>query len=208
VLRAVGIVVLVTLAAAPAGAASLRDQFSLAAQRVGLSGGGAFDALGDAIADTAARNLPIVAASAGFTYRYNPQLEVFERTSDTLGPLFLERPDTLGQGKFNVNVSYQYVRLNQLDGDDTSSLQAPDPIVIRVTDAAGTLQGFTANSLRYDFDLVNHIVGLSFTYGVFDNLDVNLLLPIIHTTFDVTAQTQQLFVADTSGAFVPARGPC
>ena len=207
VLRAVGIVVLAGVTASPAGASSLRDQFSLAAQKVGLSGGGAFDALGDAIADTAARNLPIVAASAGFTYRYNPQLEVFERTSDTLGPLFLERPDTLGKGKFNVNVSYQYVHLNELDGEKTSSLVDPNPIIIRVTDAAGTLQGFTANSLRYNFDLVNHIVGLSFTYGVFDNLDVNMLLPIIHTTFDVTAQTQQLFVADPTGAFAPAPGP-
>jgi len=41
----------------------------------------------------------VVSASAGFTYRYNPQLEVFERTSDTLGPLFLERPDTLGRAR-------------------------------------------------------------------------------------------------------------
>src|SRR5690242_1445468 len=139
------------LLVAPAYGLSLRDRFSSTAAGVGLTGGGAFDALGDAIADTAARNLPIVSSSAGFTYHYNPELEVFERTSDTLGPLFLERPDTLGQGKFNVNVSYQYVRLNQLDGDSTSSLQAPDPIVIRVTDAAGTLQGFTANTLRYDF---------------------------------------------------------
>jgi hypothetical protein len=205
--RAIGIVVLATVAASPAAAASLRDQFSLAAQRVGLTGGGAFDALADALADTAARNLPIVAASAGFTYRYNPQLEVFERTSDTLGPIFLERPDTLGQGKFNVNVSYQYVRLNQLDGEDTSSLEAPDPIVVRQTDATGTLLGFTANRLRYDFDLVSHIVGLSFTYGVLDDLDVNILLPIIHTQFDVTAQTQRLFVAETSGPFLPAPGP-
>src|SRR2546430_8392218 len=54
---------------------SLRDRFSSTARGVGLEGGGAFDALGDAIADTAARNLPIVSASAGFTYRYNPRSE-------------------------------------------------------------------------------------------------------------------------------------
>ena len=205
-LRAVGIAVLATLATTPVHALSLRDRFSDAARRVGLEGGGAFDALGDAIADTAARNLPVVSASAGFTYRYNPQLEVFERTSDTLGPIFLERPDTLGQGKINVNVSYQYVELNQLDGRGTDSLEARDPIIIRVTQG-GTLAGFTANRLRYDFDLVNHIAGLSLTYGVLDNLDVNLLVPIIHTSFDVTATTQRLAVADTSGVFGPSPGP-
>ena len=84
------------------------------ARKTGLEGGSAFDALAENIADTAARSLPVVSASAGFTYRYNPQLEVFERTSDTLGPLFLERPDTLGRGKFNVNVSFQYVQFERV----------------------------------------------------------------------------------------------
>ncbi|HJQ85137.1 MAG TPA: transporter [Candidatus Binatia bacterium] len=205
--RTFGLVLLAVVTAAPAHALSLKDRFSLAAQRVGLQGGGAFDALGEAIADTAARNLPVISSSAGFTYQYNPQLEVFERTSETLGPLFLERPDTLGRGKFNVNVSYQYVDLNQLDGDETSSLEGPDPIVIAVTDVAGTPLGFTANRLRYDFNLVNHIAALSFTYGVLDNLDVNVLVPLIHTRFDVAAETQTLFAADVGGPFNPAPGP-
>jgi hypothetical protein len=207
VLRAVGMTLLAALAASPVHALTLRDRFSETARLVGLEGGGAFDALGDAIADTAARNLPIVSASAGFTYRYNPQLEVFERTSQTLGPLFLERPDTLGQGKFNINVSYQYVNLNQLDGTSTSRLEAPDPIIVRVADVTGTTIGFTANSLRYDFSLINHIVGLGFTYGVLDNLDVNILVPLIWTDFNVTATTQQLFVAGPDQVFSPSPGP-
>ncbi len=202
---AIGIVLLAGVA--PAHALSLRDRFSAAAQGVGLTGGGAFDALGDAIADTTARNLPIISASAGFTYRYNPQLEVFERTSDTLGPLFLERPDTLGQGKFNVNVSAQYVELNEIDGDSTHELEARDPIIVRVTDASGTPVGFTANRLRYNFKLINHIVGVSATYGLLDDLDLNILVPIIFTNFDVTAKNQQLFLAPLTGGFVPQPGP-
>ena len=206
-LRAAGILVLAAFAASPAYAISLRDTFPETARLVGLSGGGAFDALGDAIADTAARNLPVVTGSAGFTYRYNPQLEVFERTSETLGPLFLERPDTLGQGKFNINVSYQYVDLNEFDGTSTGGLQASDPIVVRVADVTGTTIGFTANSLRYDFSLINHIVGLSFTYGLLDDLDVNVLLPLIWTDFSVRATTQQQFVSGTDLVFSPAPGP-
>jgi hypothetical protein len=205
--RAILLALLTVLAAAPAQALSLRDRFSDTAARIGLEGGGAFDALGDAIADTAARNLPIISASAGFTYRYNPQLEVFERTSDTLGPIFLERPDTLGQGKFNVNVSYQYVELNEIDGTPTRRLEANDPIIVRVTDPSGTLLGFTANRLRYNMHLINNIVGVSATYGVLDNLDVNILVPLIATHFNVTATTQQLFLAPPGGGFVPQPGP-
>jgi Putative MetA-pathway of phenol degradation len=199
-------VVLTTVAVVPAHALSLRDRFSATAKGLGLEGGGAFDALGDAIADTAARNLPIVSASAGFTYQYNPQLEVFERTSDTLGPLFLERPDTLGQGKLNFNVSFQYVELNELDGVRTNQLEANDPIIVRVTDFSGNPVGFSANRLRYNFQLINHIVGLSATYGLLDNLDLNILVPVLFTDFDITAKTQRLFLAGPDGVFAPQPG--
>jgi hypothetical protein len=188
----IGVVALVAAVASPAHGGSLRDRIPDVTRRVGIEGGTAFDALADALADTAARNLPVISASAGFTYRYNPALEVFERTSDTLGPLFLERPDTLGRGKLNVNVSYQYVDLNQIDGDPTSRLEAPDPIVIRQTDANGNLQGFTANRLRYDISLKSHIEALSVTYGLLDDLDVNVLVPLIETSFKVGASNQRL----------------
>jgi hypothetical protein len=104
-------------------------------------------------------------------------------------------------------VSYQYVELNEMDGSDLDNLQAPDPIVVRVTDSAGNPLGFTANQLRYKLKLVNHIVGLSTTYGVLDNLDVNILLPIIVTNYDVSARNQQLFLAGTDGVFSPQPAP-
>jgi hypothetical protein len=173
------------------------------ARRVGLEPGPAFDALADAIADTAARNLPIVAASAGFTYRYNPQLEVFERTSETLGPIFMERPDTLGRGKMNVAVTFQYVELDEIDGVDTDHLQNADPLVARETDADGNLTGFTANDLRYNFKLINHIVGFSFTYGILDDLDINILVPLISTDYDVTANRLVTATAGPDGVFSP-----
>jgi len=199
----VGTMLAAALGPAPARALSLRDRLPEVARRTGLEPGPAFDALADALADTAARNLPIIAASAGFTYRYNPELEVFERTSDTLGPLFLERPDTLGRNKFNFNVSYQYVELNEFDGESTSSLAARNPLIARVTDAAGNLTGFTANRLRYDFDLTSHIIGFSFTYGLLDNLDVNLFVPLIDTVFDVTANRTQVATAGPDLVFSP-----
>jgi hypothetical protein len=202
----IGVVLLAGLLASSTHAASLRDQLPAAAGLFGLRGGGVFDAFADAIADTAARNLPVLAASAGFTYRYNSELDIFERTSDTLGPLFLERPDTLGRGKFNVNVSYQYVDFNQVDGDSSDELEASDPIIVRIA-SGGTLLGFTANRLRYDLGLRNHIMAFSASYGVLDNLDVNLLVPLIHTSFDVGIENQVLFVAGEDGVFLPQPGP-
>src|SRR5262249_19781765 len=174
---------------------SLRDTLAGASETVGIQSGGAFNALADAIANTAANNIPVISASAGFTYRYNPELEVFERSAETLGPIFLERPETLGEGKFNVNLSYQFVKFNSFDGTDLDNLQGVGPIVLRNVDAAGNLLGFQADRLVYNLELRNHITTFSFTYGALDNLDVNLLLPLINTALDTTVTKQQVETA-------------
>ena len=205
-LRMIGTLVVALLVTSPAAALTLSGELPRAAQLVGIQGGTAFDALANAIADTAARNIPVLSASAGFTYRYDPGLEAFVRTSETLGPLFLERPDTIGRGKFNINVSYQYVELNEIDGVGTNALQSPDQIVLAHTDASGAPLPATANTLRYSFKLINNVEALSFTYGVLDNLDVNLLVPLIETNFDVTAYNTQQAVK-SGGTFVPAPLP-
>lgn len=192
--------------AAPAGAVSLRDRLATASERVGISGGSAFDALANVIADTAARSIPVLSASAGFTYRYNPQTEVFERSSETLGPLFLERPDTLGRSKFNINVSYQFVQFDTFDGDDIDRLEAPDPILITES-SGGTITGFSADRLQYRLGIRNYITTLSATYGILDDLDVNLLLPLIATAFDVGVTARTVATAGPGGDFAPAGGP-
>jgi hypothetical protein len=178
-----------------ASAESLRSTLRNASRTVGISGGSAFDALADAIADTAARSLPVVSASAGFTYEYNPELEVFERTSDTLGPLFLERPDTIGRGKLNFNVSYQYVQFDTYDGREIDSLSNADPILL----AGGGVTG--GSNLEYRLGLHSHIVGLSATYGLLDDLDLNLLVPLIQTNFDVGVDTGGQHGHDSNDAF-------
>lgn len=178
-----------------ASAESLRSTLRNASRTVGISGGSAFDALADAIADTAARSLPVVSASAGFTYEYNPELEVFERTSDTLGPLFLERPDTIGRGKVNFNVSYQYVQFDAYDGREIDSLSNADPILL----AGGGVTG--GANLEYRLGLHSHIVGLSATYGLLDDLDLNLLVPLIQTNFDVGVDTGAQHGHDSNDAF-------
>jgi hypothetical protein len=198
---------LALLVAASAPAESLKDTLGNASQTVGISGGSAFDALAENIADTAARSLPVVAASAGFTYRYNAELEVFERSTDTLGPLFLERPETLGRGKFNVNVSFQYVQFDDFDGDSLKSLQNSDPIVLNVLDAGGNVIARRANRLVYSLGIQNYVTAFSFTYGILDDLDVNLLVPVIATTLKVGVQSQQVARADPGQPFTPETGP-
>src|SRR5262245_64313366 len=197
--RPVVVALVLVLSPAAARAASLRETLARASETVGIQSGSAFDALANAIAITNANNIPLLSPSAGFTYRYNPTLEVFERSAETLGPIFLERPETLGQNKFNVNVSWSYVEYNEFDGQSLRNLQGNGPIVLRNVDAAGNLLGFEADNLQYRLGLRNNVVALSFTYGVLDNLDVNLLLPLITTALDVGVTRQQVQTAGPAG---------
>lgn len=189
-----------------APARSLEQHLSDASQLVGIASGSAFDALASNIADTAARAVPVISSSAGFTYRYNPDTEVFERTSETLGPLFMERPDTLGRNKFNLSVSFEYVELNQFNGTDLTNLQNADPIVIS-TSQAGTPTGFSARRLRYSLGLQQYVTSISATYGITDDLDINLLLPIISTRLRIGVHSQQVASAGLDGVFSPSVGP-
>ena len=130
---------------------------------------------------------------------------MFERSAETLGPIFLERPQTLGQGKFNINLSWQYVEYNEFDGQSLRNLHGNGPIVLRNVDASGNLLGFEADNLQYRLGLRNNIVAFSFTYGILDNLDVNLLMPIITTALDVGVTKQQVQTAGPDGVFAPDR---
>ena len=201
------VAVLVLAVAHVAHARSLERRLGEASQLVGIASGSAFDALAENIADTAARAVPVISSSAGFTYRFNPATEVFERTSQTLGPVFLERPDTLGRNKFNVSVSFQYVELNAFDGTDLKKLENRDPIIIRAFDANGNPIGFRATRLRYSLGLQNYVTGVGFTWGVMDDLDLNLYVPIIVTNMRVGVHAQDVATGDLSGNFTPSVGP-
>ena len=72
-LRPIGISLLLVLVAVPAGADSLRDRLPEAARRTGIEGGSAFDALSDAIADAAARNLPRINNGLGVAVVSTPK---------------------------------------------------------------------------------------------------------------------------------------
>jgi hypothetical protein len=138
--------------------------------------------LADALADSIGRSLPVVAASPGLTFTFDPETHTFERATDVLGQVLLERARPLGRGKWNLSLAYQWVRIDTLDGRDLDSLaDHGPPIVDPDTGALFTLP-------RFALGLETHQVTASVTYGVTDDLDLNLTVPVIYSTFDVHAR--------------------
>ena len=61
---------------------------------------------------------PIGSSSAGFTYTFDEGLGVYNRTTESLGPIFTERPLTAGKGKFTFGVNYQNATWDSFEGKD------------------------------------------------------------------------------------------
>src|SRR5262245_61147973 len=65
--------------------------------------------LGPALADTVAGTYPVASASSSVEFAYDPEFDVIERRPGSLGPIFGERAETVGPGRFDVDVSYSFV---------------------------------------------------------------------------------------------------
>ncbi len=151
---------------------------------------------------SSAADFPAVSTVPGFTYRLNPELEVFERAPGPLGPVFVERPGTLGKGKLDVGLSYLFVDFDDLNGDDIDGLEFAelghnDCCANPPSPGVPGFEGDTA-TLSFDkFQLQSHVISFFATYGLTDRWDVNVLVPIIQTSLDIEATAT---VGNQSGA--------
>ena len=51
-------------------------------------------------------NYPVSSSSGGFTYEFDDALGVMKRSSESFGPVFAERAETIGKGKWNFGIKY------------------------------------------------------------------------------------------------------
>ena len=139
--------------------------------------------LTDAIGLTAS-NLPLSASSSGQTFKFVGGLPV--RTSASLGPVYGERAQTLGRGRFVVGANLTGVKFNSLRGVPL------DRLVLNFThdDVEGTGRPGLGDPekendvLQVRLDLgVNLLVSTFFaTYGLSDGVDVSVAVPLVRTS--------------------------
>ena len=150
----------------------------------------------DVILEQAIRNLPLYpAASSAYTWRWNAERNQLERVDDVVAPFFaVERGQTLGEGLLNVGVSFGYYRVRDGDGETLGV----DPVPLSVQGAP--IQYRAATDLRYSVGTFN------ITYGLRDDLDVNLAIPIVtlDMDLDVSGRLRQCCTARTASPMAEA----
>ncbi|MGH7712036.1 MAG: transporter, partial [Gemmatimonadaceae bacterium] len=141
--------------------------------------GAIVDFLADAIAANAS-NLPLSATGSGVTFKFVGGLPV--RTSTSLGPVFGERAQTLGKGRFVVGANMSALSFTSLRGVPL------DGLTLNFTHddvpPAGLGQPLRENDVlqvRLDIDVNLRVTTFFSTWGLTDAVDVGLAIPVVHT---------------------------
>jgi len=112
------------------------------------------------------QRFPVGSTVAAFTFQFDPELNVFTRSTEGLGPLLSERAQTTGKGKINVSFAYSRVEFDVFEGDDLDDLDVG---------FAGAIQGNTGNSV---FDYTGPNGNGTVVFGADFPLGVQQLIPI------------------------------
>jgi hypothetical protein len=117
--------------------------------------------------------LPAPSTSGAFVYRLNPELGTVERVTQTFGPSFVERAQTVGRNQVSLGVAFQYLRFDSLDGmnlRDGSLVTTANKFVNESTP-------FDAEHLTLNIDA--NVATIYGTVGVTNRLDVSVLVPMV-----------------------------
>ena len=146
---------------------------------------------------------PIGSSSGGFTYTFDESLGVYNRTTQSFGPIFAERPLTAGKGKFSLAVNYQHGTWDRLDGQDLGGGELPLYLVHEDTNRDGSNLNlfFEGDLIAADLaiDLKTDTTVFLANYGVSERLDVGVALPFqrIDLNARITATVENIATITT-----------
>jgi len=127
--------------------------------------------------------VPLPSPASGFTYRLDPSTGVFERTTQSFGPILTERAETVGAKRVSFGFATQRFTFDTVEGLDLHQVPA-----VFTHDNAQLLGGrqdvvTTENSISATVSQFTTFV----TLGVTDRFDVSLAVPIVSNHLEVVS---------------------
>jgi hypothetical protein len=128
-------------------------------------------------------SVPLPSPASGFTYEFDGSLGVFQRTTESFGPILAERAETIGAGRISFGAAYQRFAFDAVEGIDLNRI----PAVFTHDNAA--LRGgredvvTTENAIAATLHQATSFV----TLGVTDYLDVAVAVPFVGTELQVVS---------------------
>ena len=128
-------------------------------------------------------NVPLPSPASGFTYRLDPSTGVFQRTTQSFGPILAERAETVGARRVSFGFAAQRFTFDTVEGLNLNQVPA-----VFTHDNAQLLGGrqdvvTTVNSIEAT---VSHFTTFV-TLGISDRFDVSLAVPIVSNHLKVVS---------------------
>lgn len=130
-------------------------------------------------------NFPLPSPASGFTFQFDPTLGTLTPSTESFGPIFADRAETVGRGKLSLGFSYSRFTYDTLDGKDLENGELQLTLVHSPTTAATRFFEGDTITARIFADITADLFVLSGTYGLLDNFDVSFAIPIVRLSMDV-----------------------
>lgn len=129
-------------------------------------------------------SLPLPSPASGFTYQFDSSLGVFQRTTQSFGPILAERADTIGAGRASFGFAYQRFTFDSVEGLDLRRVPA-----VFTHDNAFLRGGredvvTTVNSIEALVSQATTFV----TLGITDQFDVSVAVPVVSNDLKVVSE--------------------
>ena len=155
--------------------------------------------------------LPFVSPASGITFTFDKSLGVYTESTDSFGPLFGERADTIGRYRFSLGLAYQRSDFNSLDGvnlHDFPTVQVQDRVggsgpCLLGTNDLGSRCSFVRDYIKSTNRIDLHIRQLtSFaTIGLTKWLDLSVAVPVLQVEMSAIADAH--IVSNSAGFAAP-----
>jgi hypothetical protein len=143
----------------------------------------AVDQFNDELA-TQLGTFPLASSAGGFAYTYDPALGTFARATESFGPIYTERADTIGKGKFNTGINYSHFTFDRID--NLSLADGDLKLVFTHIDVPSYVKGDVITAVLH-MNVTADVTAFVLTYGVTNNFDLGVAVPLERV--DITART-------------------
>lgn len=127
--------------------------------------------------------VPLPSPASGFTYQFDPRLGVFQRTTQSFGPILAERGETIGARRVSFGFASQRFTFDTVEGLDLGRVPAVfthdnaqlrggrEDVVVTLNSIEATVSQFTIFA----------------TLGVTDRFDVSVAVPLVSNNLKVVS---------------------
>lgn len=122
--------------------------------------------------------LPVTSTSGAFAYRLNPSLGTVERSTQTFGPMFVDRAGTSGTGTAGIGVTLQHLHFTALDGRNLRN----GSLVTTANQFADEPEPFDIDHLTLEMEA--DIATVYGSVGLGPRIDIGAAAPIVWLRID------------------------